>query len=208
MGIDKSLNEKLDKILKNQEKILREEKRILGKEEELEILEREELEKEDLNQRTEEETLDELLNLEKKFKFKENDSLKKITKKDLFKGFVGAFFGMMGHFAFYKGYTIGLDLSFYQATVLYFVAFLIIVIMLYFTGFRKVKKHIVLRFMPLRALILYCVSIFTIILIYFLFGKVHFPVDFLELYKMVGASITLAVMGAGTADLIGGEIGH
>jgi len=201
------LNTKLDEILKNQKKILANEEKILGEEKKIEEMESIELEKEDLNQKTEEEALNELIHLEKQLKKNNYSPMRSITKRDVFKGFVGAFAGLMSHFAFSKGYDLGAHLTTYQATVLYVVAFVVINIMLYYTGFRKVQRHLVMRFMPLRAIILYTVSIITILLVYLLFGKVHFPIHFTEIYNVVGSSITLAVMGAGTADLIGGG-GH
>ena len=200
-----SLNDKLDEILKNQKKILRNEEKILGEEREIEALEKEEIEKEELNIRNEEEALKELLKLEKEMKKGFFNPLNKITKRDIFKSFVGAFFVIMGHFAFYKGADIAIGLSFMRATVLYVVAFFIIIVMLYYTGFRQIKKHIVLKFLPLRAIIIYFVSVLTILFVNLLFNKVHFPIEFMELYKLVGASIILAVIGAGTADLIGGH---
>lgn len=199
-----SLNEKLDLILKNQKKILANEKEILGEEIKIENLENIELKKEDINQETEEEALKELHKLEKELKRNAKNSINKITKRDLFKGFIGAFLGIVGHFAFMEAFHISHDLSLYRITFFYILAFLMIIIMLYYTGFRKIKKHIVLQFMPLRALILYLVSIFAIIFVNLVYGNIHFPFEFIETYKVVGASIILAVLGAGTADLIGG----
>ncbi len=57
--------------------------------------------------------------------------------------------------------------------------------------------------MPLRATILYLVSIFAILFVNFIFGKFYPPYNFLEIYNVVGTTIILAVLGAGTADLIG-----
>lgn len=205
MEKNKSLNNKLDEILRNQEKILENEVKILGEEAKIENFENIELENEDLNQKTEEEALFELNQLGKQLKSKISSPLNRITKRDLFKGFIGAFLGLVGHFAFYKGVDIAATLTFFRATLLYFIAFAIIIIMLYYTGFRKVQRHLVLKFMPIRALILYGVSVFVIILVNLLFGKIYFPIHFIEIYKLVGASIILAVLGAGTADLIGGN---
>jgi len=201
-----SLNEKLDLILNNQKKIIKNEHRILKEEEEVERLELKELKKEDLEIKTEEEALKELSKIEKEIKQKVENPIKKISKKDIVKSFVGAFIGTVGHFAFYEGVHIANELRVVTATILNLVAFMIIILLLYYTGFRKVKKHLILKFMPLRAILIYFVSIITIIFVYSIFGKLHFPIDFLNLYKLIGANIILAVLGAGTADLIGG--GH
>jgi len=205
MGKVTSLNDKLNLILKNQEKILENEKKILGEESKIEKLEEKELKNEDKFQKNEEETLKELADLEKQIKKNSTNPLKKITKKDMFKGFIGAFVGVMSHFAFTKAADIATELTFWRSTILYLVAILIIVLMLYYTGFRKIEKHIILKFMPYRATVLYIVSIITIIIVNLLFGKLHLPTDFNTVYNLVGASIILAVMGAGTADLIGRE---
>ena len=202
---NKTLNEKLDLILNNQKKILNNEKKILGEEATIKDLEIQELENEKNFQKSEIQTLDELSQLEKEFKSKSSSSLVNITYRDAVKGFIGSFIAGMGHFAFAKGYELAQEFDFFRATMLYLVAFGMITLMLYYTGFKKVKKHVVLKIMPLRVLVLYSVSIFSILLINILFGKLYYPFTFMEVYNLVAASIILAVMGAGTADLIGRE---
>ncbi len=198
-----SLNAKLNLILENQEKILKNEAKILGEEERIEEMEQEELKEENETQKTEAEALKELEQLEKDLKKNISSPMKKITKRDIFKGFVGAFVGVMSHFAFSKAADIAPTLDFYRSTILFIVALIIVIVMLYYSGFRTIEKHIILKFMPLRAIILYVVSIVTILIVNLLFGKLHFPIHFNEVYQLVAASIILAVMGAGTADLIG-----
>lgn len=200
--MNSELNKKLDLILKNQDLILKNERKILSKEENIEELE-EELKSEDSVQKSEEETLQRLNLLQNKLKNTIESPIKKVTKRDVFKGFIGAFVGVMSHFAFSKAIDIANELSFLRATILYIVAFIIIVIMLYYTGFKKVEKKIILQFIPLRATVLYTVSIITIILVNLLFGKIHFPINFMEIYTIIAANAILAVIGAGTADLIG-----
>jgi len=205
------LNSKLNLILENQKKILKNERQILGTEKEvlkeekqIEIEDSKSLKNEKIEITEEEDVLSELVNLEKEFKNSEISSpLTTITKRDMFKGFIGAFIGVISHFAFIYAGKISKEISFLNATILYLVAFVIIVVMLYYTGFRKIEKQIIMKFIPLRASILYIVSILTIIFVNLLFGTLNFPIDFMHLYKLIGASIILAVMGAGTADLIG-----
>ena len=201
-----ALNEKLDLILKNEKRILANQGKILGEEKKLEDMEAKDLANDEDNLRTEEEALRELEKLERTIKKGSLTPLKKVTRRDVFKSFIGAFFGIMGHFAFYKGADIAANLSIWRATVLYLVAFVIIVVMLYYTGFRKIKKNFVLRFLPYRAVIIYFVSALTVVIVNLLFNKIHFPIHFVEIYTLVGASIILAVIGAGTADLIGGNV--
>ena len=204
-----SLNDKLDIILKNQQtileneaKILGEEEKILQKEEEIEQLEREEISNEKNYHTKEEGSLESLLALQQQLEAESKKGMRKITKKDFFKGFIGAFIGVMSHFAFLKAVSISEDLTFMRATALLIVAAIIIVTMLYFTGFRQIRNKFVFNFIPLRATILYGVSIFTILFVNFLFGQIY-DYSFLGLYNLVAANIILAVIGAGTADLIG-----
>lgn len=202
---NKSLNEKLDLILSNQEKILENEQKILGEEALIKDLEIQELENEKNFQKSEKDMLKEIDALEKNFQKSSSNIMKNISYRDAVKGFIGSFIAGMGHFAFAKGYEISLEIDILRATYLYIVAFFMIILMLYYTGFKNVKKHLVMKFMPLRVLILYSVSIVSILLINILFGKLYFPTTFTSVYTLVGASIILAVMGAGTADLIGRE---
>jgi uncharacterized membrane protein len=197
------LNEKLDKILKNEDLILKNQKKILKEESKLEDLEEKELKEEELTLNSEKDAIEELKKLEEKLKKSKSNPLLSITKIDIVKGFIGSFLGVISHFAFSYASKIAAEISLFNATLLYIVAFIIIIIMLYYSGFRKVKKHLIFKFMPLRAVVLYLVSIITILFVNLLFGKIHFPINFIEIYKLVGASIILAVMGAGTADLIG-----
>ena len=201
-----SLNEKIDLILKNQQKILTNEKKILGEELKIEELEKLGLEKEQELKSGEDNALEELKLLQSSLKKNMSSPMKNITKRDIFKGFIGAFIGVMSHFAFTKAVSIAVDISFFRATVLYLVAFAIISVMLYYTGFREIQKRVFLRFMPLRATVLFTVSVFTVLFVNLLFGTLVFPFTFYEAYTLVGASIILAVMGAGAADLLGREV--
>ncbi|MEC8339794.1 MAG: DUF2391 family protein [Nanoarchaeota archaeon] len=197
------LNEKLDLILQNQQRILDNEEKILGEELKLEEMERQDLEGDQKTIHSEEQALKELEKLEKNLKSSISSPLKKITTQDFVKGFIGAFIGVMGHFAFAKAADIALYLDPIRATLMYIVALIIIIGMLYFTGFRKIEKHIVMKFIPLRATSLFFVSIITILFVNLLFNKIYFPLSFTEVYNLIAANIILASMGAATADLIG-----
>ncbi len=207
---ENSLNEKINLILENQnillkndEKILKNQKNILKEEEKIETLEKEEIFKQNENFNTEEDAIKEIKKLEKELLKNQVNPISKITKRDLVKGFIGSFIGVMGHFAFTKGTELGKKFDIFQASVLYIVAFFIIILMLYYTGFRSVQKKTILKFLPLRACVLYSVSIITILMINFLFLQLSFEDPFSTFYKVVSASMILGVLGAGTADLIG-----
>ena len=202
---NKSLNDKLDLILENQKIILENESKILGEEMKLEDMELKDLEGDKKTIETEEEALKELSKLEKQLKKSISSPIKKITSRDLVKGFIGAFVGVIGHFAFAKAADIAPTLDFLRATLMYIFAAIILVGMLYFTGFRKIEKQIVFKFIPLRATSLFLVSIISILFINILFNKIHYPFIFSEVYSVVAANIILASMGAATADLIGGS---
>ncbi|MFW6026953.1 MAG: hypothetical protein ACOCRX_11505 [Candidatus Woesearchaeota archaeon] len=156
-----------------------------------------------MNFHSEEEALKELEKIEKQINKGFNSPMTKITKRDVFKGFIGAFIGMLGHFAFIKAFDISLDLTYARATLFYTIAFFMIVIMLYYTGFKQVKKKLLFNFLPIRAVVLYLVSILAILFLNLIYGKIYFPIDIGQIYKLVSASIILAVIGAGTADLLG-----
>lgn len=197
-----SVERKLELILENQKKILKNEQKILGEENKIEQLEEKELDFEKNEQKSEEEMLKNLEELENKIK-NTSSPLTKITQKDMVKGFVGAFIGVVGHFAFTKATDLAPKLDFFHTLVLYITAFIMVSIMLYYTGFRSIEKHVVLKIMPLRATVLFLVSILAIIFVYILFGKITFNTTPYEYFTLVGASIILGVLGAGMADLIG-----
>lgn len=129
--------------------------------------------------------------------------LSRITYHDVTKGLIGAFVGVVGHFAFFYGHKIALELSYVRSTVLLLVSLLLLVIFLYFSGFRRVKEYN--KYLPIRVGVIYCTALLVALTVLFLFGIIHFPPSFAELYKNVAAVSILAVMGAATADLIGGE---
>ena len=194
----KKINIKLDKILKNQQKILREEKV-------LEELERKELNQEDTIISSEKEALRELEKIGENLKKNISSPLRTITKKDIAKGIIGAFIGIVGHYAFLKGKDFAESLTFSTATGLYIISFLMLVLMLYYTGFRTIEKKIIVKFLPMRATILYLTAIGTIFFVYVIFGILEMPLSFEQIYKLIGANIILASLGSGTADLIGGD---
>lgn len=129
--------------------------------------------------------------------------LAKITYHDFTKGLIGAFFGVVGHFAFFEGSHIAESLSILRATAIIFASLLLLVIFLYFSGFRRVKEYH--SYLALRVAVIYFTALFVAIGVLFLFGIITLPTTFETLYTNVAAVSILAVMGAATADLIGGE---
>ena len=129
--------------------------------------------------------------------------LTKITYHDITKGMIGSFFGVVGHFAFFYGSHLADELSYLRATALIFSSMLLLIVFLYFTGFRRVKEYH--AYLPLRFFVIYVTAIVVATGVLFLFGVLTTPVDFHALYTNIAALSILAVMGAATADLIGGE---
>ena len=195
---NKKLN--IEEVLSNQKEILENQKKIIKKEEKLEDIEKK-LKK---DEKEDKKLLKELEKVELHIKNDLNSTLTKVTKRDLFKGFIGATIGVLGHFAFYKGYEISQVLSVFQATILFFSAFILLNIILFYAGFRNIEKTYILKFMPLRSLTLFGISIFSIIVINSLFGILNIFTDSLkDIYILISTNLIIAVIGAATADLIG-----
>lgn len=195
------LDEKVNKILFNQDKIFEELKSIKGEEDQI-LNEEKILEKEENQEIL---SLKNIEKLEKKIDKELSHNMKKITYKDVFKSFVGSFVALVAHFVFVKTHEFGDKTSMYVATVLYIASFFIVIIFLYYTGFRNIKKNLLFNFLPKRALLIYFVSLFTTFFVYLLFGVITSHLDVYSVYKALGAGLVPATLGASTADLIGHE---
>ena len=153
--------------------------------------------------------LDELRKLEELEKEIEKDvspkPLARITYHDVTKGIIGSFFGIVGHFAFFYGGRIALDIGVARAHALMVTSFLLLILFMYFSGFRPVNKSHKHRYLAWRVVLIYAVAHVVITGVLFLFGQITFSMTPLEMYKNVATVSILAVMGAATADLIGGE---
>ena len=181
------INEKLDRILAKESKSLKEES----------VIEKDE----GSIKRLEEKQIEELEELESELRKEIGEHpLRKITQKDISKGVIGAFVGIISHFAFIKGVEIAAEFSLVRIGLMYLVSFIIGTIFLYTTGFRKVKQIKILKFLPLRVFVIYTVALTTIVLVLALFGQFH---TFEELYRQVGVLSLPAIIGASAADLIG-----
>lgn len=194
-----TISKKLDVVIKEQKKLFDEELKV----EKEEIAEEK---KEDEVKHLEERQLTELEKLEKIEKEVESEvrqhPLTKVTIKDVFRGSLGALVGTTLHYTVYYGVKIAHDLTMTRATILYFVSFILGIIFLYVTGFRKIKESKAMLFLPLRMAVLYTVSIIiSIAVLYLLFPS--FGQSFEEAYKQISAVSLTAVIGACTADLLG-----
>ncbi len=128
--------------------------------------------------------------------------LGKITGRDINKGLVGAFFGTIAHFAFIYGREIARDITNERATVLYIFSYFLLTLLMYRAGYREIEEKKYLELFPLRATILYLLSIFVVIFVFLLYNQID-AITLGSLYREVSVVSILAVLGAGTADMIG-----
>ncbi len=186
--------------------ILAEEKKVEHKIEDVEKKEEEiekkesELVKEEKGIRKETEKIE---HLEKEIK--EEVKAKPLTKfniRDLHKGIIGAFIGVVAHFGFIYGKAIAKYMSISRATLLIAFSYLLIIVLMYETGYREIKEKRLLGILPRRATLIYLTSLIVVIIIFFLFNLADLS-DPVGLYKEIAVTSVLASVGAGTADLIG-----
>ncbi len=202
------INKKLDKLLGLEKKELIEEERISK----LELLQLDELKQgEERISKIEKQgnsVIDEIEKLEdaeKKIREKiGTHPLKKISYRDAGKSMVGAFVGMLSHFAVLEGVKLSEEITLSRASFLYFVSLLIAILVLYYTGFRKIKDKKLLSLLPLRVILIYVVTIITILIVLLIIGKLE-NVHFLDVYKAVSVLTMPGIIGACVADLIGGD---
>ena len=128
--------------------------------------------------------------------------LTKFSVKDLNKGIIGAFIGVVAHFGFIYGKAIAKYISVPRATLLIIFSYLLVLILMYETGYREVKEKRLFMILPRRATLIYLTSLIVIIVIFFLFNMIDLS-NPLNLYKEVAVTSILAALGAGTADLLG-----
>lgn len=185
---------------KQLKQLFQEDKKIDKLEQEEEKLER--LTKEEINE------LDELKKIEEDIRRNVKKSpLKRITTRDMARGLVGSFFGIVAHFAFVEGVDVAEKLHFtmFRASLLYLTTFIIGFVFLYATGYREIKDFKVLSIMPIRLFVIFGISIVSVLCVLALFGLVGPESSFQEVYKQVAVISLPAIIGAITADLLGNK---
>lgn len=130
--------------------------------------------------------------------------LTRLTMRDINKGIIGAFIGVVAHFAFIYGRQIAKDMTTTRAAVLIVFSYVLIVLLMYETGYRLVKEKRILGILPKRATVIYITSLIVIPVIFFLFNQLNWS-DPVDLFKQIAVSSVFASIGAGTADIIGKE---
>ena len=187
-----SINRKLDVILQNQQKLLKEETEELAEEEKIEAEEKKELSE-----------LEKLKRLEEKVASSvEPHPLTKITYRDIAKGAIGSFIGVVAHFTFVYGIKVAHEISISRAYALFPISFVIGGVFMYFTGFRKVKDAKILWFLPVRLFVLYIIAVIIAIGV-LLFFSPEFGTEWDTSIKQLSTVTLLGVIGGITADLLG-----
>ncbi len=203
----KEVEEKLNEVIKRQNKLYKLMKDLAKKQELLLTKENQELKEESELKNLESKEIDEIKQIELVEKELKKDLrkhvLRKITMKDASKAAVGAFIGIVGHFAFLEGPHLAEKISTTRATLLLIISYLITMLIVYFSGFRRVKQKRFLSIIPIRVTVIYFISIMVIILVLTVFGFINTHTHLSEIYKYVASISILASIGAGTADLIG-----
>lgn len=208
------LSEQEDKILEKERLLKKEEDRILSMEHRIEKEERRILKEEEAilkeEQRIEEQ---ERLLLEKEAQVHSitheieqevtERPLKKLSMRDVYKAIVGAFFGVVAHFAFVEGAHVADHISFARATVILVVAYLLGILLIDKSGFKQVQEQRFLKIIPVRVSVIYLVSLSVIITIFLIFNQFH--ESLVDVYKGVAVTSILAMLGAASADMIGHE---
>ncbi len=185
---------------KQLKKLFQEDKKINKLEQEEEKVER--LTKKELQE------LQELKKLEQEIsKSVKISPLRKITTRDMARGLVGSFFGIVAHFAFIEGVDVveKFHITMFRASLLLFASFVIGFIFLYATGYREIKDTKILSIMPIRIFVIFGISIVSILSVLALFGIIGPESTFTEVYKQVAVISLPAMIGAATADLIGNK---
>src|SRR3989344_825367 len=129
--------------------------------------------------------------------------LTKITRADVVRSIIGALIGTVGHFAFFYGVEIANRISVARASILYLLSGVVSFFFMYYSGFRKVKEIRIMRFIPIRVVVVYLISLAVVLSTLYLFGFIDLSLGFEQIYKIVATTLLLAVLGASTADILG-----
>ncbi len=187
-----SMNAKLDRVLRNQERLLRTEQDV----------EREEHEELRGEARAEQE-LKKLERLEQEIERQvEPHPLRRITTKDVARGAIGAFVGTVAHYTFIYGIKAAELITVARAALLFPLSLLVGGVFLYATGFRKVQDPKLLWFLPVRLVVLAITAVVTSCLVLAIFTP-NFGHTFTESFKQVATVSLSAIIGACTADILG-----
>ena len=122
--------------------------------------------------------------------------------RDLNKGIVGAFIGVVAHFGFVYGSVLADKITTARASLLLVFSYLLIVVLMYETGYREIREKRLLGVLPKRATFIFITSIVVVAAIFFLFNMVDLK-DPVVFFKQIAVTSVLASLGAGKEDLLG-----
>src|SRR3989338_5126652 len=88
--------------------------------------------------------------------------------RDMNKGIVGAFIGVVAHFGFIYGSVLADKITTARASLLLVFSYLLIVVLMYETGYREIKEKRLLGILPKRATFIFLTSIVVVAAIFFL----------------------------------------
>jgi len=122
--------------------------------------------------------------------------------KDLNKGIVGAFIGVVAHFGFIYGSVLADKITTVRAVLLLVFSYFLIVMLMYETGYREIREKRLLGILPKRATFIFATSLAVVVVIFLLFNMANLkePAVF---FRQIAVTSVLASLGAGTADLLG-----
>lgn len=212
-GISRSALRKEETIRKNEEILVQEGKEILEEEKIIDTLEHEVEKKERAILRhehkiahTEEELLkkEELIRQEaQKILHKVHEPpLRKVSRMDINKGVIGAFFGLVSHFAFLSSGRVIDAITLPRAFLILVMSYTIGYIMIERTGFRAIQEQRYLKIIPARVTVIYLTSLIVSLFVLILFDQLHdFHLD--HLIKTLAVTSLLAIPGAAGAHMIG-----
>ena len=135
--------------------------------------------------------MEELKNIEREMKSTKSHPLAKVTYKDIIRGSIGAIFGIVGHFAFFYGVEIAEHISILRATFLYLLSLVVCILFMYYSGFRKVKEIKIIRFIPIRATVMYFTALAVVAVTLLVFGFIDVHTSFASIYKIVATNSLL-----------------
>jgi len=188
--------------------VIKNERRIESKENTIEKLQGKELSEEKHIARVDTSEVDELKKMEqmeKELRKSGASLLGRITYQDFIKSAIGALIGVVGGFTFALSPGLFLNnISLVRAHMLFGLSFAMVILFVYFSGFRKVREIRNWGILPVRALVIYITSILTVVIVMLIFGILE-KYSLAQAYILVSATSVIAVLGACAADMLGGD---
>jgi uncharacterized membrane protein len=128
--------------------------------------------------------------------------LRKVTRLDINKGIIGAFFGLVSHFAFLSSGRVIDAMTLPRAFLVLALTYAVGFIMIERTGYRVIREQRYLGFIPARVTVIYLTALIVSLFVLILFDQIHsFYIP--ELIKTLAVTSLLAIPGAAGAHMLG-----